>query len=146
MLLATLMRPVGGILADRFGGERILLFVFPFTALMAVFMAGPMVMVTFSIGALGMAMAIGLGNGAVFKLVPQYFPTTVGSVTGLVGAAGGLGGFFPPLVLGLVRKSFGNFTLCFAMLAIFAVACLVLLFRSRERGDASRPLAPVALS
>jgi nitrate/nitrite transporter NarK len=55
-------------------------------------MAGPVMMATFTIGALGMAAAISLGNGAVFKLVPQFFPTTVGSVTGLVGAAGGLGG------------------------------------------------------
>ena len=51
-------------------------------------------MSTFTIGALGMAAAIGLGNGAVFKLVPEYFPKAVGGVTGLVGAAGGLGGFF----------------------------------------------------
>lgn len=100
IVLATLMRPVGGWLADRVGGTRILVFVFPITALFALFMACPL-MTTFTIGALGMAAAIGLGNGAVFKLVPQYFPKTVGSVTGLVGAAGGLGGFFPPLVLGI---------------------------------------------
>ena len=65
-------------------------------------------MLTFTIGALGMAAAIGLGNGAVFKLVPEYFPNSVGSVTGLVGAAGGLGGFFPPLVLGAVRSHDGR--------------------------------------
>ncbi len=53
-------------------------------------------MSTFSVGALGMAAAIGLGNGAVFKLVPECFPGSVGSVTDLVGAAGGLGGFYPP--------------------------------------------------
>ncbi len=96
VVLATLMRPVGGTLADKVGGRTILKWVFPATALMAIFLACPM-MVTFTIGALGMAAAIGLGNGAVFKLVPQYFPDSVGSVTGLVGAAGGLGGFFPPL-------------------------------------------------
>ena len=86
--LATFMRPLGGILADRIGGARILSFVFPATALMAIFMACPL-MSTFTIGALGMAVAIGLGNGEVFKLVPQYYPSAVGSVTGLVGAAGG---------------------------------------------------------
>ena len=93
------MRPVGGWLADRVGGERILRWVFPAVAVFAVFLACPM-MTTFTVGALGMAAAIGLGNGAVFKLVPDHFPRAVGSVTGLVGAAGGLGGFFPPLVLG----------------------------------------------
>ena len=118
------MRPVGGILADKIGGRKILLVVFPMTAVMAILMACPM-MFTFTIGALGMATAIGLGNGAVFKLVPEYFPKTVGSVTGLVGAAGGLGGFFPPLVLGLIRQSTGSFSLGFVFLAIFSLFCLL---------------------
>ncbi|HEY6843645.1 MAG TPA: MFS transporter, partial [Thermoanaerobaculia bacterium] len=74
----------------------------------------------------------GLGNGAVFKLVPQFFPKTVGSVTGLVGAAGGLGGFFPPLVLGFVRKSTGNFSIGFGLLAAFALICLITLWESRR--------------
>src|SRR5262245_7653930 len=103
VLLATLMRPVGGVLADKVGGRRILLWVFPVTAAMAIFLACPM-MVTFTVGALGMAAAIGLGNGAVFKLVPEYFPQAIGAVTGLVGAAGGLGGFFPPIALGAVGQ------------------------------------------
>jgi len=130
VLLATAMRPIGGMLADKIGGQKVLLFVFPFTAMMALFMAGPPLMTTFTIGALGMAIAIGLGNGAVFKLVPQYFPKTVGSVTGLVGAAGGLGGFFPPLLLGLVRKETGSFTLGFALLAVFAAICVFVLVRT----------------
>jgi MFS transporter, NNP family, nitrate/nitrite transporter len=73
---------------------------------------------------LGMAAAIGLGNGAVFKLVPQYFPQSVGAVTGLVGAMGGLGGFFPPLALGLIRQQTGSFVWGFALLALFALLCL----------------------
>ena len=60
-------------------------------------------MVLFTVGALGMAAAIGLGNGAVFKLVPQFFPSSVGSVTGLVGAAGGLAEGGSPAVPGRVR-------------------------------------------
>src|SRR4029079_5557739 len=76
--LATLMRPFGGILADRIGGARILSFVFPATALMAIFLACPL-MSTFTVGALGMAAAIGLGNGAGFKLVPEDFPESVAS-------------------------------------------------------------------
>ncbi len=134
VLLATVMRPVGGILADKIGGRTILLWVFPITAAMAIFMACPL-MSTFTIGALGMAAAIGLGNGAVFKLVPEYFPQTVGAVTGLVGAAGGLGGFFPPLVLGLVRQTTGSFTLGFVFLAVFAVLCLIV----ARRGGGGQP-------
>ena len=129
VVLATAMRPVGGWLADRIGGRTILLWVFPITAVMAIFMACPL-MSTFTIGALGMAAAIGLGNGAVFKLVPQYFPQSVGSVTGLVGAAGGLGGFFPPLVVGTVRQATGEFTWGFIFLSLFAIICLIVVRRN----------------
>ena len=124
VVLATAMRPLGGWLADRVGGRTILLYVFPATAVFGVLMTFT-AMVPFTIGALGMASAIGLGNGAVFKLVPQYFPDSVGSVTGLVGAAGGLGGFFPPLVLGLIRKTTGGFEFGFVLLAMFALGCLL---------------------
>jgi len=134
VVVATAMRPVGGMLADRIGGRKILLWVFPATAAMAVFLACPM-MVTFTIGALGMAAAIGLGNGAVFKLVPEYFPQSVGAVTGLVGAAGGLGGFFPPLVLGAVRQATGSFTPGFALLALFSIVCFVVIFKSGSKPD-----------
>jgi MFS transporter, NNP family, nitrate/nitrite transporter len=77
-----------------------------------------------------MAASIGLGNGAVFKLVPEYFPKSVGGVTGLVGAAGGLGGFFPPLVLGMIKQQTGSFTLGFVLLSVFALACLMVLLLS----------------
>src|SRR5438552_4805962 len=109
------------------GGQKVLLGVFPATAAMALVMAlavSASSMVLFTVGALGMAAAIGLGNGAVFKLVPQFFPSSVGSVTGLVGAAGGLGGFFPPLVLGTIRQATGTYTLGFVLLSLFSFACL----------------------
>jgi NNP family nitrate/nitrite transporter-like MFS transporter len=129
VVLATALRPLGGSLADKVGGRAILKWVFPFTALMAIFLAYP-IMVTFTIGALGMAAAIGLGNGAVFKLVPEYFPNSVGSVTGLVGAAGGLGGFFPPLLLGFVKQQTGSFMIGFILLAVFALCCLGVVLRA----------------
>src|SRR5579863_1055910 len=129
VVLATTVRPVGGVLADKVGGRAILKWVFPATAVFAIFLACPL-MSTFTVGALGMAASIGLGNGAVFKLVPEYFPKSVGSVTGLVGAAGGLGGFFPPLVLGVVKQHAGTFTLGFVLLAVFALACLMVLLSS----------------
>ena len=125
VLLATFMRPVGGWLSDKVGGLTILHWIFPFVAAMALFMT-LQTMVPFTIGALGMAAAIGLGNGAVFKLVPLYFPQSVGAVTGLVGAMGGLGGFFPPLALGLIRQQTGSFLWGFVLLAVFALLCLAL--------------------
>jgi NNP family nitrate/nitrite transporter-like MFS transporter len=128
VLLATLMRPVGGILADRFGGARILVPVFIAVALLGVLMGCPW-MPTFTVGALGAAAALGLGNGAVFKLVPQYFPKETATVTGLVGAFGGLGGFFPPLVLGVLRDATGAYTWGFIFLAIFALFCLAINYR-----------------
>lgn len=106
VILATFLRPVGGFLADHIGGARVLGGVFaaiiPFAALMAWNS-----MIPFTVGALGCAALLGLGNGAVFKLVPQYFPKQTGTVTGLVGAMGGLGGFFPPILLGVFRDSLG---------------------------------------
>src|SRR5215831_16016557 len=132
VLLATAMRPVGGWLSDRVGGLAILTWVFPFVTAMALLMT-LQTMVPFTIGALGMAAAIGLGNGAVFKLVPQYFPQSVGAVTGLVGAMGGLGGFFPPLALGIIKQQTGSFVGGFVLLAVFAIICL-LVARLTARG------------
>jgi len=143
VVVATAMRPLGGILADRLGGARILQAVFPATAAMAVLLCVPH-MVTVTLGALGMAVAIGLGNGAVFKLVPEYFPGAVGSVTGLVGAAGGLGGFFPPLALGVVKQLTGGYTLGFVLLALFALACLVVLVAGERRRTATPRAGGVA--
>jgi MFS transporter, NNP family, nitrate/nitrite transporter len=140
VVMATAMRPLGGILADRVGGRTILKWVFPLTSIMAIFMACPL-MITFTIGALGVAAAIGLGNGAVFKLVPEYFPHSVGSVTGLVGAAGGLGGFFPPLVLGFVKQQTGSFLAGFIMLSVFCLLCLIVLVTRREASVALASLA-----
>jgi NNP family nitrate/nitrite transporter-like MFS transporter len=68
-----------------------------------------------------MAAALGTGTGAVFALVARMVTTArVGAVTGVVGAAGGLGGFFPPLVMGLVYGSLGSYALGFLLLAATA--------------------------
>ncbi len=116
VVLATCCRPAGGWLADRIGGARVLngvlLGVIPF----ALLLAWP-AMAPFTVGALGCAALMGFGNGAVFKLVPEYFPTETGTVTGLVGAMGGLGGFFPPLLLGFFRDAVGTVWPAYALLA-----------------------------
>ncbi len=123
VVLATLMRPIGGALGDRWGGARVLVVVFVAVAAFGALMGCPW-MPTFTVGALGAAAALGLGNGAVFKLVPQYFPKETATVTGLVGAFGGLGGFFPPLVLGVIRDATGAYTWGFIFLATFSLGCL----------------------
>ena len=139
VILATIMRPVGGWLADRYGGAPVLLLVFSSIAVLSLGLTSGGIFV-FTIGALGTAASLGVGNGAVFKLVPQYFPKETGSVTGLVGAFGGLGGFFPPLVLGFIRTQTGSYTLGFVFLALFAVCCLavnyLVFLRSRAVDEA----------
>ncbi|HXI59481.1 MAG TPA: MFS transporter, partial [Polyangia bacterium] len=122
--LATGLRPVGGILADRIGGSRVLGGVFAGVIPFALLLAWPS-MLPFTVGALGCAAMMGLGNGAVFKLVPQYFPRDTGTVTGLVGAMGGLGGFFPPLLLGVFRDRLGAVWPAFILLALSALGLSV---------------------
>ena len=121
VVLATALRPVGGWLADRIGGAQVLSWVFGGTALFAMLLAWPS-MVPFTVGALGCAALMGLGNGAVFKLVPEHFPHQTGTVTGLVGALGGLGGFFPPLLLGVFHDTLGVTWPGFALLSATALA------------------------
>src|ERR1700745_1488771 len=93
VVLATLARPLGGWIADKIGGARVLQAVFLGVIPFALLLVWPS-MLPFTVGALTCAFLLGNGNGAVFKLVPQYFPGDVGTVTGLVGAMGGLGGVF----------------------------------------------------
>jgi nitrate/nitrite transporter NarK len=124
VVAATLMRPVGGWLSDRIGGAQVLSWVFGGVALFSLLLAWPS-MVPFTVGALLCAMLLGLGNGAVFKLVPEHFPRDTGTVTGLVGALGGLGGFFPPLLLGVFRDRLGLIWPGFVLLSAVAVALRV---------------------
>ena len=132
-LLAVLARPAGGWVADRVGAHRVLRVSFFATALLAVGLAFTYKhMVPLTIFCLTIAVAFGLGTGAVFKLVAQWFPSEVGAVTGVVGAAGGLGGFFPPLVMGIVKSATGSYTLGFLALAATACAALGVLMAVRE--------------
>ncbi len=123
VVAATAARPLGGWISDRRGGARVLAAVFPLAAIAALGLTSKG-MVAFTIGALGSATLLGIGNGAVFKLVPECFPSDTGTVTGVVGAAGGLGGFFPPLALGIIRHQTGSYDLGFLMLSSFALICM----------------------
>jgi NNP family nitrate/nitrite transporter-like MFS transporter len=146
VVLATLLRPLGGLLADQIGGARVLAGVFLGIMPFALLLSWPS-MVPFTVGALGCAALLGLGNGAVFKLVPQFFPNNTATVTGLVGAMGGLGGFFPPLVLGFLRDRLGLMWPGFLLLALTAGSLWVLnarVFLSRQKAlehAAERPVS-----
>ncbi len=96
-----------------------------------------------TIAFLGMAAALGAGSGATFALVAQRAPAQqVGSVTGVVGAAGGLGGFVPPLVMGVIYGQYGSYALGLVLLAAVALAALLLdvfsVARSSATGQAAR--------
>jgi MFS transporter, NNP family, nitrate/nitrite transporter len=126
VLLAVVLRPVGGWLSDRVGPVRVL------SAALAVVAAGatiqtftPELMPLGTIAFLSMAAALGAGSGAVFALVALLAPANkVGAVTGIVGAAGGLGGFVPPLVMGALYGAMSSYALGLAALALVAVAAL----------------------
>jgi NNP family nitrate/nitrite transporter-like MFS transporter len=126
--LAVIARPTGGSLSDRIGAERVLQVCFAGTAALATILAFTYKdIVPLTIACLALATLLGAGSGAVFKLVPGWFPDRVGAVTGVVGAAGGLGGFFPPLVMGAVKSATGSYVLGFLLMALVAVACIVTL-------------------
>lgn len=126
IMLATGARPVGGWLADRFGGGRVLVVAFTVVALGAIVQALAPGIVVATLTLLSMAAALGIGNGAVFALVGRLTPSDrVGAVTGFVGAAGGLGGFFPPIVMGLVYSTTDSYLIGLLLLAVVAAAALV---------------------
>jgi NNP family nitrate/nitrite transporter-like MFS transporter len=147
-LLATVGRPIGGWLSDRLQAPTVLTIAFAGIGLDAVglsWQATDPSIVPVTIFCLSMAGFLGMGNGAVFKLVPHQFPHSTGSVTGIVGAAGGLGGFFPPLVLGVVKDATGTFTMAFVFLVGFAWMCAGLALAMRNQGVAE-PAEPDAIA
>ena len=124
----SFVRPVGGALADRFGGVATLIVVLGFAAIglaVASFQM-PNVWMAFAVLLASMA-ALGAGNGAVFQLAPQRFRKEIGVMTGLIGMTGGVGGFYLASTLGLAKKLAGTYQLGFlgfAALAVFALLAL----------------------
>lgn len=126
VVAALIARPLGGRWADRFGGQRVLSVAFFGVGLDAIglsWQASDPSIVPVTIFCLTMAFFLGMGAGAVFKMVPTFYPETKGAVTGIVGAAGGLGGFFPPLVMGVVKDATGDYVMGFVLLVAFAWLC-----------------------
>jgi NNP family nitrate/nitrite transporter-like MFS transporter len=122
----SLLRPLGGALADRFGGTRTLTGVYIVAALvLATISTGP-AMLPLALALFVVVMGtLGIGNGAVFQLVPQRFRQEIGVMTGLVGFAGGVGGFYLASSLGFAQKLTGSSSMGFLIFAGLALVALV---------------------
>jgi NNP family nitrate/nitrite transporter-like MFS transporter len=135
VIAGSFLRPVGGYLADRFGGIRMLVMLYlGVGAAMAGLSALPPLLAATVLLFAGMGL-LGMGNGAVFQLVPQRFPKEIGVMTGIVGAAGGIGGFFLPTLLGSLKQLTGSFAGGFLIFSLVGFACagiLVLVSRAWE--------------
>jgi NNP family nitrate/nitrite transporter-like MFS transporter len=128
VLLAVVMRPVGGWLSDRVHPARVLVGAFAVVVAGALVQsATPGLVPVGTVAFLSMAAALGAASGATFALVALLAPAhRVGAVTGVVGAAGGLGGFVPPLVMGSVYGRYGTYAAGLLLLAVVATATLAL--------------------
>ncbi|MEH7416618.1 MFS transporter [Neobacillus drentensis] len=124
--LATLFRPVGGWLGDKINPFFILLAVFFSLTFAGFLLAFTPSLPIYSFGCLLVAFFAGLGNGVIFKLVPLYFSAQAGIVNGIVSAMGGLGGFFPPLILTIFFNWTGHYAIGFMSLSEFSLACFVI--------------------
>jgi NNP family nitrate/nitrite transporter-like MFS transporter len=142
----SLLRPVGGALADRVGGV-------PTLSVMYVVAAAALILVSFGLPHLWMAIAafivgmgaLGMGNGAIFQLVPQRFRREIGVMTGLVGAMGGVGGFYLASSLGLSKQLTGNYQAGFLVFAALALVALVALSAAKKVWRASWGSVPGAV-
>lgn len=116
------LRPLGGWLADKLGGARLLsVLLFAISGLYALAAQLPELKLMVALLVVGMG-CLGLGNGAIFQLVPQRFQKQIGVATGVVGAIGGVGGFLLPNLLGLIKQATGSFSRGFLWLALLAFA------------------------
>lgn len=129
IVIATLVRPLGGWLADRIGGYPVLIMAFAGIAADAAVLAStakdPLI-VPVTVACLSMGAFLGMGNGAIFKIVALDFPKSTGTASGIVGAAGGLGGFFPPIFVGIAKDVEGTYTFGFVGLLISVFVALTL--------------------
>ncbi|MFD1037758.1 MFS transporter [Virgibacillus byunsanensis] len=124
--LTTFIRPFGGWLADRFHSLIILMYVFAGFTVAAMLLSFAPSIGLYTIGCLTIAVAGGIGNGVIFKLVPMYFHKQAGIANGIVAAMGGLGGFFPPLILTSLYNLTGHYAIGFMALSQIALASLVI--------------------
>lgn len=126
VFIGSLVRPIGGMVADRIGGIRSLLAMYSIAAVLLLVMSlgQPTYQLALAI-VLPVMAALGMGNGAVFQLVPQRFRKEIGVMTGLVGMAGGVGGFYLAASLGYFKQTTGSYQMGLVIFAGLAVLALV---------------------
>jgi NNP family nitrate/nitrite transporter-like MFS transporter len=131
---------MGGALADRIGGLGTLTMVYAVAAAALLALGAGPASLPLALALFGVAMlALGVGNGAVFQLVPQRFGREIGVMTGLVGCAGGIGGFLLAASLGFARQWLGSEQAGFLVFASLALASLAALTAVKGRWRASWP-------
>ena len=136
--LATFLRPVGGVIGDKFNAVQALIIDFVIMIIGTLILSLSSHIVLFTIGCLAISICAGIGNGLIFKLVPSYFSKEAGSANGIVSMMGGLGGFFPPLVITFVTSITGSSHLAFFFLAIFGVIALITMIHLNKKEKAVR--------
>lgn len=124
--VATALRPVGGWLGDKFQPLFLLMGVFVTYTVAAMLLAFSPSIFLYSVGCIVIAISAGIGNGVIFKLVPYYFQQQAGIVNGIVSMMGGLGGFFPPLLLAVIHSITGQYSIGFMLLSSVSLASLVI--------------------
>ena len=137
----SLLRPIGGALADRRGGTTVLASALLAVALLAGLLATRPGLAAAVVLIFCLVGAFGVGNGAVFQLVGRRYPAEIGPVTGLVGAAGGVGGFLLVSGFGSLAEVTGSFGVGFALLGVVATGAAL---AARSRGRRWRPLSTAA--
>jgi MFS transporter, NNP family, nitrate/nitrite transporter len=128
----SFLRPLGGYLADRIGGIKVLSFLYGLIGAMLLTLA-TLPTLAFALPLLFCTMAcLGAGNGSVFQLVPQRFQEEIGVATGVIGASGGLGGFFLPTLMGSFKGLTGTFAAGLVLFALAAVYAMLAMLRVRH--------------
>ncbi|PIC83530.1 nitrate/nitrite transporter [Sporosarcina sp. P1] len=128
IVVATLLRPVGGWLGDKFQPLFLLMGCFAGLTISSIVLAFSPDIGLYTVGSIMIAAAAGLGNGVIFKLVPMYFSKQAGTVNGIVSMMGGLGGFFPPLLLAMIFSMTGSYSIGFMAFSQVSLVSLVLAF------------------
>ncbi|WP_328800489.1 nitrate/nitrite transporter [Paenibacillus sp. LX16] len=135
--IATFFRPIGGWLADRFQPLFLLVGTFTVYTVAAILLAFSPGITLYTVGCLAIAVSAGVGNGVIFKLVPFYFNKQAGIVNGIVSMMGGLGGFFPPILLSTIHAATGQYSIGFMLLSQVALASLILVIWLYYQGTKS---------
>ena len=130
----AIVRPFGGWLADRVTGVRALLVLLSAISLLDFTFAVVMPPLAGGVALLfGLYLCFGLGNGSTFQLVPQRWKGKTGVMTGIIGAAGGIGGFYLPVIMGIAKESTGSYQMGFATFGVLSAAALALVVLLRQQ-------------